>query len=450
MNSDPSLPSPRYADCVGINTNECVYGPYGNNCISQELNNAAPSNTSNGTICDEFAVNKEANLGSKCLVNDSYFWTAMLKNGNYIASSNLCGPPYPPQPHNQFGETRTLKFNELPMNQPLVLHSYTNNESNGYFEGTWDLNASKDLINPTSNLSYFKFQWRYDEATGKGTAHCHDILHLYCIGDPVFKNTIKTSKYYPWLMLYTGVDVGKGEKGGVQYIGRGMMKYAASTSVDFIVEFNLTINTAYQAKAHSSFYFLNMGACWKNNNGNLEDVQCDGNTTTDVTRYVLMETNPEYMGNCNANNRMNCPRYHTFVNGTVVSRNDTNSYPYDAYKYWCVPWNCDDVLPGEPGCDEMSNPMAQNILKIAPHPEWAYHGFPSADGEGYYGGDQTFWSLHAGELLNRLYYPCTDKELKTNWTTFNIGPEAGIGSWNGYSVMYEWDVSLFDVLVPSA
>eukprot|EP01084_Bolivina_argentea_P155356 270733_1 len=425
---DPPLPSPRYADCVNTKANNCTYGSNNNNCITPQLNNAQTKNPSNGTEEDFFTINKEANLGSKCQIDNTYFWTAMLKSGNYISSSKLCGPPYPPSPPS----SQHITFNELPMNQPIVLHNYTNSKSHGLFEGTWDINSSRSLINVNSNISYFKLEWMYKTETET----------------PVLRNTIKTSKYYPWLMLYTGLDVGYGEKGGVQYIGRGMMKYAPSTDTDFIVQYNLSVNTAFQAESSSSFYFLNMGACWKNNNNGLKDVQCDGNTTTDVTRYILMETNPDYHVSCSKSNPMRCPRYHTFINGTVVSRNDTDSYPYDAYKEWCTPWGCDDLLPGEPVCDRESNPMQQNFMKLAPHPEWAYHGFPSSSGEGYVNSSQTFWALHVGDLLNRLYFSCTDKGLVTNWTTFNIGPEAGIGTWQGHYVLYQWDISDFDVLVP--
>ena len=317
---DPSLPSPRYADCVGnrFDTINCTFGPNEDNCISMELNNAAPNDTSQD---DAFAVNKEGELGSKCQINDTYFWTAMLKNGNYISSSNLCQCPYPPQA-SSISHKSSLKANNLPMNQPLVIHKYTDLSYNGYFEGTWDLNASKDLINPNSNISYFKFEWGVAEN-----------------GDPVLRNTIKTSKNYPWLMLYTGVDVAYGEKGGVQYIGRGMMKYALPTDIDAIIQYDLKINIADNAASHSSFYFLNMGACWKHNNNGLKDVQCDGNTTTDVTRYVLMETNPNYHVSCTKDHPFSCPRYHTFINGTVVDRNNSG-YPYDAYQEWCAPWNC--------------------------------------------------------------------------------------------------------------
>ena len=86
-----------------------------------------------------------------------------------------------------------------------------------------------------------------------------------------------------------------------------------------------------------------MGSSWKHNNNDLKDVECDGNTTTDVARYVLMETNLSYHVSCSIDNPMHCPRYHTFINGTMVDRNNTVSYPYDAYKEWCAPWNCDDL-----------------------------------------------------------------------------------------------------------
>ena len=127
----------------------------------------------------------------------------------------------------------------------------------------------------------------------------------------------------------------------------------------------------------TSFYLLNMGACWKN-----DGTACDGNTSTDVTRYLLMETNPGYDGGCKPETPLLCPRLHRFLNGTVVDRNST-SFPYGAYKYWCAPPSCGDRLPGEPTCDPDSNPMQQTIVKLAPHAEWAAHGFPAEPGAGW-------------------------------------------------------------------
>ena len=143
---------------------------------------------------------------------------------------------------------------------------------------------------------------------------------------------------------------------------------------------------------------------------------------------------------------MQCPRYHRFINGTIVSRNDTLHYPYDAYKYWCMPWECEDKLDGEPTCDPYSNPMQQSILKLGPHKEWGYHGFPSETGQGWI-NDTRLWTLNVGNLLSRLYFSC-QKPNVSQWTTFNIGPEAGIGDWRGYSNKFQWDITQFDIIAP--
>ena len=85
----------------------------------------------------------------------------MLKNGNYIPSTNLCPCPYEPNPSG----LKLKVGNNLPMNQPRVIHSYTDDTYHGYFEGTWDINASMDDINIYSNISYFKLEWEYDPNT---------------------------------------------------------------------------------------------------------------------------------------------------------------------------------------------------------------------------------------------------------------------------------------------
>ena len=77
----------------------------------------------------------------------------MLKNGNYIQTLNLCQCPYPPKPSQTFQQLKSsLSANNLPMNQPYVMHKYTDLSYNGSFEGTWDLNASHNLINPQRTL----------------------------------------------------------------------------------------------------------------------------------------------------------------------------------------------------------------------------------------------------------------------------------------------------------
>ena len=85
-------------------------------------------------------------------------------------------------------------------------------------------------------------------------------------------------------------------------------------------------------------------------------------------------------------------------------------------------------------------------MKLAPHPEWAIHGFPSKDGDGWV-GDARVWNLDVGGLLSRLYHYGTPPATPPTWTTINIGPEAGIGDWQGQAVEIHWDIAEFDVLV---
>ena len=153
-------------------------------------------------------------------------------------------------------------------------------------------------------------------------------------------------------MLYTGVDVSNYEKGQVPYKGCGMMSKPplvyhnittnyTSYMNNFIVTFKLSLNYIYPTTASaSSFYFLNMVSCWTN-----DGLQCTGDTTKDFTQQVLMETNPNFARH-SINNKFGCPRYHTFIYRTIISRNDSG-YPYDAYKEWCVPWECNDRVEGE-------------------------------------------------------------------------------------------------------
>ena len=95
---DPPLPSPRYADCqsAGAARNaSCTGGPNADNCVSPQLN-ALAANASQDP--DAFAVWKEQALGAACAVpGRAFFWTSMLKSGNYYDNTTLCKPPYPPR-----------------------------------------------------------------------------------------------------------------------------------------------------------------------------------------------------------------------------------------------------------------------------------------------------------------------------------------------------------------
>lgn len=76
----------------------------------------------------------------------------------------------------------------------------------GGFNGTYDLGA--DIRGGIQKISYFEVVW--EKAVGSGSW--------------VFSHKVKTTKNYPWLMLYLRADATKGFSGGYHYQTRGMMK----------------------------------------------------------------------------------------------------------------------------------------------------------------------------------------------------------------------------------
>ena len=132
------------------------------------------------------------------------------------------------------------------------------------------------------------------------------------------------------------------------------------------------------------FYFLNMGACWKDSGE-----ECNFDITTDVTRYVLFQlpdiskgdplNNP---GRCGpgSNQLMHCPFSHTYRNGTTVHLGDPG-FPYRAYHSVSsrtpLQTNTARAVTTSPPppfrCkhDCWSNPQEQDWVRAEPSPEWA-------------------------------------------------------------------------------
>lgn len=178
---------------------------------------------------DLYAAEKELYLGSLCEVDDTdstsgsaspekpwQFWMIMLKNGNYDTTSGLCpenGKKVPP-----FSPGRFPCFGDGCMNQPLLYHQPTSlsttngsNTMRGGFNGTYDLDS--DITSTTNGhtgagISYFEVIW--EKKVG--------------VGSWVFSHKLKTTKKYPWLMLYLRADATKGFSGGYHYDTRGMLK----------------------------------------------------------------------------------------------------------------------------------------------------------------------------------------------------------------------------------
>ncbi|XWS15874.1 hypothetical protein CRYUN_Cryun34aG0039700 [Craigia yunnanensis] len=173
--------------------------------------------------------------------------------------------------------------------------------------------------------------------------------------------------------------------------------------------------------------------------------QCDGSTTSDVTRYCEMIINPNITAWCNANSLNMCPPYHTFPNGTRVHCSETTNFPYAAYHLYCAPGNAEQLEVPYSLCDPYSNPQPQEILQILPHPVWGEYGYPTKQGEGCI-GDPRIWELDVGRLSQSLYFyqdPGTPL-ARRKWMSVDLGTEL----FNDPDQVAEWNVSDFDILVP--
>ncbi len=98
-------------------------------------------------------------------------------------------------------------------------------------------------------------------------------------------------------------------------------------------------------------------------------------------------------------------------------------------------------------CDHYSNPNLQEILKLAPHPEWGPHGFPTGPPVSPFTHQRTSWTLNVGALTARLGLAGIEPAVR-EWTTLNIGPEMVLDG--STAALNAWDIGDFDVLVPRA
>ncbi|KAH9312091.1 hypothetical protein KI387_027126, partial [Taxus chinensis] len=409
----PGMGSPRYADCADL---DCASTPGTAGCkvdhrvteIDNRLSAGDPfpnSTFSSPPTADLYAVEKELYLGSLCEVdggsNPWQFWMIMLKNGNFDVKSALC--PNNGKKEDPIRTNRTFPcFGNGCMNQPSVYHNWSEIQSgkslSGSFYGSYDLDA--DFQSGIANVSYYSVVWEKNPATGSW----------------VFSHKLKTSRKYPWLMLYLRADATHGYSGGYHYETRGMMKQVPE-SPNFKVRLTLDVKKGGGPK--SQFYLIDIGSCWKN-----DGRPCDEDVETDVTRYSEMIINPSITNWCKPGSLNVCPPYHITATGRKIYRNDTKNFPYAAYHLYCSPGNAKHLEEPFNLCDPYSNPQAQEIMQILPHPEWAVHGYPSKMGEGWIGDGRT-WELDVGALSNRLYFyqdPGTIPAQRL-WTSIDVGTE---------------------------
>ncbi|KAG2697809.1 hypothetical protein I3760_07G123200 [Carya illinoinensis] len=423
----PGMGSPRAADCFDVSSFSLRHR------VNETDNKLGVGNPFPGlgpeaeNNADLFAAQKQLYLGSLCQVADTpnpwQFWMIMLKNGNFDTKSGLCpenGKKVPP-----FSSGRFPCFGKGCMNQPILYHELTHflggDTMRGSFNGTYDLGS--DIRSELDGISFFEVVW--EKKVGDGSW--------------VFSHKLKTSKKYPWLMLYLRADATKGFSGGYHYDTRGMLK-SPPESPNFKVRVTLDVKQGGGPK--SQFYLIDIGSCWKNN-GN----PCDGDVLTDVTRYSEMIINPDTQAWCSPNSVGNCPPYHITPNNKKIYRNDTVHFPYGAYHYYCAPGNAQHLEQPVSTCDPYSNPQAQELVQLLPHPIWDEYGYPTKQGDGWVGDART-WVLDVGGLSSRLYFyqdPGTPPARRI-WTSIDMGTEIFVSD---KEEIAEWTLTDFDVLYTS-
>ncbi|KAL4375904.1 hypothetical protein GQ457_02G001850 [Hibiscus cannabinus] len=422
----PHMGSPRAADCFDVSNSTLVHK------VSEADNRLGVGKTFKGVTADAmynsdlYAVQKELFLGSLCEVSRAskpwQFWMVMLKNGNFDTTSGLCPEngkkPIPPFTTNMFP-----CFGKGCMNPPTLNHQPTqllpDGTMRGWFNGTYDLDTD-DTVKKPNNLSFYEVVW--EKKLGSGSW--------------VFNHKLKTTLKYPWLMLYLRADATKGFSGGYHYETRGMLHSLPES--DFKVKFRLEIKKGGGPK--SQFYLVDIGSCWKNNGK-----PCNGDVLTDVTRYSEMIINPETSVLCSPTALGNCPPYHITPDDKKIYRNDTANFPYGAYHYYCAPSNAQHLEQPVSLCDPYSNPQAQEIVQLLPHPIWGRYGYPTEKGQGWVGDPRT-WVLDTGGLASRLHFyqdPNT-RPAKRIWTSIDMGTEIFVSDKDEVA---EWSLSDLDVIL---
>ncbi|GJN35694.1 hypothetical protein PR202_gb24494 [Eleusine coracana subsp. coracana] len=443
----PGMGSPRGADCFDLETSvdehgEPVYEVA--HKVSDADNRLAAGDpfpgtaAANATDVDLYAAAKEVYLGDLCQVADDdpssspwQFWMAMLKNGNLDTTAALC--PENGRPARPFPQTSRFPCpgGAGCMNQPLVFHSRTALDGTGRWLrggvfGTYELDAAAAAeLGSRDDVSYYEVTWEKEVGGGSG-------------GGWAFHHKLRTSKKYPWLMLYLRSDATRGFSGGYHYDTRGMTKIVPE-SPEFKVR--LTLEVQKGGGGNSQFYLLDMGSCWKN-----DGRPCDGDVATDVTRYSEMIINPDTPSWCTPSRVEECPPWHTFRNGTRVHRSERARFPYAAYHVYCSPGNARHAERPTTYCDAYSNPQPQEILQLVPHPVWGEFGYPTEKGQGWI-GDAREWELDAGAMSQALYFyqdPGTTP-ARRRWTSLDVGTEIYVSD----HAEAEWTLSGFDILVPA-
>jgi hypothetical protein len=183
-----------------------------------------PGSPANATVTDvdHYAAAKELYLGDLCQVADDpapwQFWMVMLKNGNLDTTAGIC--PENGRPARPFPQTSRFPCpgGAGCMNQPLVFHNHTAVDGTGKWLrggmfGTYELDAVDLVSGGGDDVSYYSVTWEKEVGSGGWAFH----------------HKLRTSRKYPWLMLYLRSDATRGFSGGYHYDTRGMAKIVSAS-----------------------------------------------------------------------------------------------------------------------------------------------------------------------------------------------------------------------------
>ncbi|KAK9670714.1 hypothetical protein RND81_13G220000 [Saponaria officinalis] len=228
----PAMGSPRAADCFDLlpckplASSSCIQHKVGDNQNRLGVGNPFPGLKAEALMNpDLYAVHKELYLGSLCQVQDAptpwSFWMVMLKNGNFDTTAALC-----PRNGQKIGPFTDHARFPCPapgcMNHPSLNHHPTSLSDNdtflrGGFRGSYELDF--DIRRGIQNISYYEVTW--EKQVGPGSWK--------------FRHKLKTSRKYPWLMLYLRADATLGFSGGYHYDTRGMLKTVSLLNIDLLL-----------------------------------------------------------------------------------------------------------------------------------------------------------------------------------------------------------------------
>lgn len=474
--SFPAVPSPRMADCAAPDGQGRYVNAVSDSDNALGVGQPIPGPDGfNGTDVDVYARRKELYFRRLCSANSSTYagWSVMFKSGVMDTGQNICPcvvQGYPCGPKHTGGKGSA-------MNQPLMVHHsfgadpWDGRSSKtgaialaGYFAGTYDIDSNWTAAERNAAeqaLRSYTDAWlahRLSPASGAADtpeppALLRNSSYLFTAwyrrdGFTIFYSGLRTSPRYPWLMNYLRSNDVDGGYGGYPWDGAGLMRGPVPSTARMLIR--LTVVGTDSPAGGGQFYMPEISGCWK-----LDGRPCDGDLSTDVTRYLCFAIAPIVRSACSAQSQLHCPPWHRLAaTGELVYRNDTERFPYSCYLMHCYAPN-DPAAPRGEICDPYSNPNPQELLEVLPCTEWGVHGFPTAPGQGWV-GDARNWTLNVGGIGSQVFFSGQDPPATAvsspapgttrRWISFEVGPEQD----DPRGSMLRWEVQGWDVQVPTA